>query len=78
MRTWELVRETTKNIFYVKRLPFLHFHTSKEGGRWADARCGAKWGPRLAIPRDSSARERTAFAKEIERRHRETVAAVTS
>ncbi len=75
VRTWEHVRETAPNVFYVKRVPFLHFHT-KDRKRWADARCGASWGPQLVIPFEASAKERAAFAKAVERYHRETIAAV--
>ena len=78
VRAWEHVRETAPNVFYVKRVPFLHFHTDKTGGRWADVRRGAAWGPRLAIPRDAEARERAAFAAAVEECHKETVAQIRS
>jgi hypothetical protein len=50
IRTWPDVREPSPGVFYVKRLPFLHFHI-KDGVRWADARKGAKWGPKIPAPR---------------------------
>jgi hypothetical protein len=48
------VRERSPGVFYVKGLPFLHFHL-KEGRRWADVRAGRTWGPPVEIPLGATA-----------------------
>ena len=75
VRSWPHVVEPTKNAFYVKRTPFLHFHT-KDGRRWADARKGKDWGPRIEIPMPVSRARSVAFLRTVETYYRETVAAV--
>lgn len=48
IRTWKDIREKSPGVFYLKRTPFLHFHI-KDGVRWADARCGKDWGPKIVL-----------------------------
>ena len=43
------ISEPTAGTFYLRRKPFLHFHT-KNGARWADAKAGASWGAEIPIP----------------------------
>lgn len=49
IRQWPGIIERSPGIFYLKRLPFLHFHT-KENRRWADVRAGKNWGELFVIP----------------------------
>jgi len=61
IRRWPGIREPKPGIFYLKGMPFLHFHT-KDGHRWADARCGADWGSRIPIHPNAGSTERKSFA----------------
>jgi hypothetical protein len=76
VRTWPEVKETSQNVFYVKRTPFLHFHT-KDERRWADVRFGADWGPQIEVPHPASAKARSNFLKTVELNYRATLQAVT-
>ena len=60
--------ERTFGVFYLRRTPFLHFHT-RAGERWADARAGADWGPEMPLPFGASARTKAAFVKEARKRY---------
>ncbi len=75
VRAWPHVNEPSPNAFYVKRTPFLHFHT-KDGRRWADARRGKEWGPKIEIPLPASRAQSAQFLSTVEACYRETVAAV--
>jgi hypothetical protein len=72
IRSWPAVREQKPGVLYVKRTPFLHFHGDAAGARWADARNGADWRQRIAIPRDASAASRRRFVREVRRCYRAT------
>ena len=61
------VTEPTPGIFYLKRVPFLHFHT-KDGARWASAKIGSSWGPEIQIPFGCGQRTKTSFLREVRRR----------
>lgn len=76
VRTWEHVLEKSPGVFYVKRLPFLHFHVNKEGARWADCRKGKTWGPPLPIDPPSTAAARKAFLRALVEYHAATLDAV--
>ena len=76
VRTWEHVLEKSPGVFYVKRLPFLHFHVNKDGDRWADCRKGKSWGPPLPINPPSTAAARKSFLKSLEEYHAATLDAV--
>jgi hypothetical protein len=65
------VDERSPGVFYLRRSPFLHFHT-KDGRRWADVRAGTEWGSEIPIPFDCSARVRASFLREVRARHRAT------
>ena len=71
------IAEPTPGIFYLRRVPFLHFHT-KDGMRWADAKIGLSWGPELPIPFDCGRREKTRFLREVRARHTACSAAESS
>ena len=62
------ISEPTPGIFYLRRVPFLHFHT-KGGARWADAKIGLSWGPELQIPSGCGRREKTIFLRRVRARY---------
>ncbi len=62
------ISEPKPGIFYLRRSPFLHFHT-KDGSRWADVKVGATWGPELPIPFNCGRRERSVFLRETRARY---------
>jgi hypothetical protein len=63
------ISERAHGIFYLKRTPFLHFHT-KDLKRWADVKVGADWGPEIEIPFRSGARAKRRFLKIVTERYR--------
>ena len=65
--------ERAPAIFYLRRLPFLHFHT-KAGARWADAKIGSTWGDDIPIPVGATQRAKAAFLREVRKRHAATLA----
>ncbi|MEO7993957.1 MAG: hypothetical protein ABI743_06120 [bacterium] len=69
MRAWPKMVEKSLGIFYLKSTPFLHFHVTKEGARWADVREGAVWGPQLDIRPGASAKERKAWLASVATRY---------
>ena len=58
------VSEPTPGIFYLRRIPFLHFHT-KAGKRWADIKTGTAWGPEMPLPFGAGKRLRASFLIEV-------------
>ena len=62
------IQERRPGIFYVRRLPFLHFHVRGDD-RWADAKMGTVWGPKIPLPFDAGARARFAFVREVRARY---------
>jgi hypothetical protein len=62
------IAEPTPGIFYLRRVPFLHFHT-KDIARWADAKVGPSWGPELLIPFGCGRREKARFLREVRARY---------
>jgi hypothetical protein len=74
VRGWELIKEPTPGVFYIRSTPFLHFHV-KGDSRWADVRDGAAWGDRLDIPVGSSRATQREFLAAVEARYAATVAA---
>ena len=64
--------ERSPGIFYVRRSPFLHFHT-KDGRRWADIKAGTEWGAEVPIPFECGAAAKAAFLHEVRARHRVTM-----
>ena len=62
------ISEPKPGIFYLRRVPFLHFHM-KAGTRYADAKVGAEWGPEIQIPVDCRQREKSVFLREVRARH---------
>lgn len=68
IRAWPSIKEKSPGVFYVKSLPFLHFHT-KDERRWADAREGKSWGPQIDVPFGVKATGKKQFLSEVERRY---------
>jgi hypothetical protein len=63
----ELV-EVKPGVFYVRRKPFLHFHTSATA-RAADVKEGADWGERIQLPTGPVSKTTTTkFLREVKRR----------
>jgi hypothetical protein len=75
LRSWPDVREARPGVFYVKRVPFLHFHIDQHGRRWADIRAGADWGPEVDLPRGASPALKQRFLREARRRYAATAGA---
>jgi hypothetical protein len=67
------IQEPRPGIFYLKRTPFLHFHT-RAGARWADAKAGQDWGPEIPLPFALSAAESEAAWACIQERYQLTMA----
>jgi hypothetical protein len=63
------VSEPAPGVFYIRRTPFLHFHT-KAGKRWADAKTGATWGAEMPLPFGAGKRRKASFLAEVRARHR--------
>jgi hypothetical protein len=66
------IAERSRGVFYLKRIPFLHFHT-KDGERWADAKVGTRWGPEIPIPFQSGPRARQRFLKTVTDRYKSLI-----
>jgi len=62
------VVERSPGVFYLRREPFLHFHT-RAGERCTDAKAGDTWGPRIPLPIGAGARQKAAFLKQVRARH---------
>jgi len=69
VRSWPNVMEPRPGIFYIKRVPFLHFHLDKTGRRWADIRDGGDWGAEFDVPVDASQSMKQRFLREARRRY---------
>jgi hypothetical protein len=60
--------EVNPGVFYVRRKPFLHFHTSATA-RAANVKEGADWGNRIDLPSGPVSKTATAgFLREVKRR----------
>jgi hypothetical protein len=66
------VSERSPGIFYIGRVPFLHFHT-REGDRWADAKAGRDWGPEVPLPFGARGAAKSAFLREVRARYEASV-----
>jgi len=72
IRSWPDVREPAPGVFYLKRMPFLHFHLDRHGRRWADIRDGAEWGAEVDLPLTASVAARRRFLREARGRYART------
>jgi hypothetical protein len=73
VRDWPEVLEKSPGVFYARRLPFLHFHLTREGARRADVRGRAGW-TSLELPRPLTRARRRALLSLLAARHRERAA----
>jgi hypothetical protein len=71
------VTERSRGVFYLRRAPFLHFHTTREI-RYVHAKIGATWGPEIPLPFDASRSLKAAFMKEVRARHKACLGAGAS
>ena len=60
--------ERRPGVFWLRRTPFLHFHTTGDFRR-AHAKVGRTWGAEIVLPFGASRKVRSAFVKEIRARH---------
>src|SRR5882724_2776543 len=60
--------EPRPGVFWLRRTPFLHFHTTGDFRR-AHAKVGRTWGPEIVLPFGASRAARTAFVREIRKRY---------
>lgn len=67
IRSWENIRETSPNIFYIRSTPFLHFH-DKDGKRWADVKDSKTWGKPIEIPFNPTKAQQKKFLTEVQKR----------
>lgn len=69
------VREPKPAVFYIKSVPFLHFHV-KGDQRFAHAKSGKNWGPALNLPLKATAKQKNEFVESARRYYSETVSAI--
>ena len=67
IRAWPGIKEKGIGIFYLKSIPFLHFH-DKDGKRWADVKTKDGWGAPLNLPFDPGLSQKADFLKKAESR----------
>jgi hypothetical protein len=68
LRRLPALDEVKPGVFYVRRKPFLHFHTSATA-RAADVKEGSDWGDRIALPTGPVSKATSAeFLREVKRR----------
>lgn len=67
IRKLEGIREKSFGVFYLKSIPFMHFH-DKDGERWADVKTPLGY-KKIPISFDALASKRKSFLKEIENAH---------
>ena len=67
------VIERLPGVFYLHRIPFMHFHT-KRPPRRVHAKNGPDWGAEIVLPIGASRAARAAFVTEIRARYQACVA----
>jgi hypothetical protein len=60
--------ERTPGVFWLHRVPFMHFHTARPPRR-VHAKNGPGWGAEIVLPMGASRAARAAFVKEIHARY---------
>ena len=65
--------ERAPGVFYLRRAPFMHFHTARPPRR-VHAKNGPDWGVEIVLPIGASRAARAAFVKEIRARYRACLA----
>lgn len=61
--------EPRPGVFWLRRTPFLHFHTTGDFRR-AHAKVGRTWGAEIVLPFNPSASAKAAFVREIRARYK--------
>jgi hypothetical protein len=65
--------ERAPGVFWLRRTPFMHFHTSRPPRR-VHAKNGRGWGAEIVLPAGTTRAERAAFVREIRARYAACVA----
>jgi len=60
--------ERAPGVFWLRRVPFMHFHTTKPPRR-VHAKNGTRWGPEIVLPIGAGRAARAAFVREIRARY---------
>src|SRR5262249_49515120 len=68
------VIERAPGVFWLHRIPFMHFHTARPPRR-VHAKRGARWGAEIVLPVGAGRAVRAAFVKEIRARYEACLAA---
>lgn len=74
IRAWPQIVERAPGIFYIRRTPFMHFHT-RDAARWADAKTGATWGSQIPLPFGASGKLKSTFLNAVRTRYEACVKA---
>jgi len=61
--------ERAPGVFWLRRTPFLHFHTTGDYRR-AHAKAGRTWGREIVLPLAASRKVKEAFVREIRARYK--------
>lgn len=67
--------ERAPGVFWLGRVPFMHFHTRKPPRR-VHAKNGAGWGAEIVLPVGAGRSTRAAFVREIRARYAACVASI--
>jgi hypothetical protein len=74
IRTLPGLTERAPGVFWLHRLPFMHFHTARPPRR-VHAKKGACWGTEIVLPVGAGRAARAAFVREIRARYEACLAA---
>jgi len=66
--------ERAPGVFWLGRIPFMHFHTARPPRR-VHAKNGTRWGAEIVLPVGAGRSTRAAFVREIRARYDACVAA---
>ena len=66
--------ERAPGVFWLHRVPFMHFHTARPPRR-VHAKKGARWGDEIVLPVGAGRAARAAFVNEIRARYEACLAA---
>jgi hypothetical protein len=67
IRAWPGIREPKPGIFYLRSIPFLHFH-EKDSRRWADIKRAGAF-DEVELPPEPGPRQSAAFLKAARERY---------
>ena len=73
IRTLPGLTERAPGVFWLRRTPFMHFHTTRPPRR-VHAKNGRGWGAEIVLPVGATRAERAAFVREIRVRYAACVA----